>query len=253
MSGLSGKVAVITGAGQGIGRAYARAYAEAGISPVIVDIEKDKIDFVRREIKRDIGLDCLALLADITNQEDIEDVIEKSIDRNGLIDILINNAALFSSLTACTALDISTEEWRRVMDVNITGQFICAKSVLPHMIKQNWGRIINISSGTVTMGLTNLLHYVTSKAAVIGFTRSLAREVGEHNVTVNVILPGSTETEIERTTTTPELRRKIIDMQCIKRVETPEDLANFALFLASDDSGFITGQSIAVDGGLTHL
>ena len=253
MSGLSGKVAVITGAGQGIGRAYARAYAEAGISPVIVDIEKDKIDSVRREIKRDIGLDCLALRADITSQEDIEVVIEKSIDRHGRIDILINNAALFSSLTACPALDISTEEWRRVMDVNITGQFICAKSVLPHMIKQNWGRIINISSGTVTMGLTNLLHYVTSKAAVIGFTRSLAREVGEHNVTVNVILPGSTETEIERTTTTPELRRKIIDMQCIKRVETPEDLANFALFLASDDSGFITGQSIAVDGGLTHL
>ncbi len=254
MSGLSGgRVAVITGAGQGIGRAYARAYAEAGITPVIVDIERDKIDSVRREIKRDIGLDCLAVSADITNPEDIEDVIEKSMDRHGRIDILINNAALFSSLTACPALEISTEEWRRVIDVNVTGQFICVKSVLPHMIKQNWGRIINISSGTVTMGLTNLLHYVTSKAAVIGFTRSLAREVGEHNVTVNVILPGSTETEIERTTTSPELRRKIVDMQCIKRVETPDDLANFALFLASDESGFITGQSIAVDGGLTHL
>ena len=139
------------------------------------------------------------------------------------------------------------------MDVNITGQFICAQAVLPHMIKNNWGRIINISSGTVTMGLTNLLHYVTSKAAVIGFTRSLAREVGEHGITVNVILPGSTQTEIERTTTTPELRRKIVDMQCIKRVETPDDLASFALFLASEESGFITGQSIAVDGGLTHL
>ncbi|MEC7489779.1 MAG: glucose 1-dehydrogenase [Pseudomonadota bacterium] len=253
MSGSKGRVAIITGAGQGIGRAYARAYAKAGIIPVIVDVESDNIMAVQNEINQENDIQCLAIEADITNPNQILAVTEKTIKKHGRIDILVNNAALFSSLTASPALDITLEEWKRVMDVNITGQFICAQAVLPHMIKNNWGRIINISSGTVTMGLTNLLHYVTSKAAVIGFTRSLAREVGEHGITVNVILPGSTQTEIERTTTTPELRRKIVDMQCIKRVETPDDLANFALFLASGESGFITGQSIAVDGGLTHL
>ena len=253
MSGSKGRVAIITGAGQGIGRAYARAYARAGIIPVIVDVESDKLMAVQNEINQENDIQCLAIEADITNSNQISAVTEKTIKKHGRIDILVNNAALFSSLTSCPALDISLEEWKKVMDVNITGQFICAQAVLPHMIKNKWGRIINISSGTVTMGLTNLLHYVTSKAAVIGFTRSLAREVGEHGITVNVILPGSTQTEIERTTTTPELRRKIVDMQCIKRVETPDDLANFVLFLASEESGFITGQSIAVDGGLTHL
>lgn len=247
------RVAIITGAGQGIGRAYAYSYAGAGIIPVIVDIDAANIRSVANELKTEFGMDCLAIEADITNAEQISTVTGKAMDRHGRIDILLNNAALFSSLTACPALDISLEEWKRVMDVNITGQFICARSVLPHMINRKWGRIINISSGTVTLGLANLLHYVTSKAAVIGFTRALAREVGEHGITVNVILPGSTETEIERATTTPELRRQIVDMQCIKRVEMPDDLAKVALFLASDDSGFITGQSIAVDGGLTHL
>ena len=253
MSVSISKIAIITGAGQGIGRTYAHAYAKAGIIPVLIDIEAENIATVKDEIKRESNIECLSIKADITNPDQIASVTEETIDRYGRIDILLNNAALFSSLTACPALNISLEEWRRVMDVNITGQFICAQSVLPHMIERKWGRIINISSGTVTMGLANLLHYVTSKAAVIGFTRALAREVGEHGITVNVILPGSTQTEIERTTTTPELRRKIVDMQCIKRVETPEDLANFALFLASEESGFITGQSIAVDGGLTHL
>ena len=253
MSDVKGRVAIITGAGQGIGRAYAHTYAGAGIIPVIVDVDADNTQSVASEIEQEFGMACLALQADITDPDQIAAVTAKVIERHGRIDILINNAALFSALTACPALEISLDDWRRVMDVNITGQFICAQAVLPHMIERDWGRIINISSGTVTMGLGNLLHYVTSKAAMIGFTRSLAREVGEHGITVNVILPGSTQTEIERTTTTPELRRKIVDMQCIKRVETPNDLAKFALFLASDDSGFITGQSIAVDGGLTHL
>ena len=244
MSESISKIAIITGAGQGIGRTYAHAYAKAGIIPVLIDIEAENIATVKDEIKQESNIECLSIKADITNPDQIASVTEETIDRYGRIDILLNNAALFSSLTACPALNISLEEWRRVMDVNITGQFICAQSVLPHMIERKWGRIINISSGTVTMGLANLLHYVT---------RALAREVGEHGITVNVILPGSTQTEIERTTTTPELRRKIVDMQCIKRVETPQDLANFALFLASEESGFITGQSIAVDGGLTHL
>lgn len=253
MENLSKQVAIITGAGQGIGRAYAHSFAEAGKIPVVIDINGDNAQSVAKEITDKFDIECLAVETDITDTDQVSNATNKVIDQYGRVDVLLNNAALFSALTAQSALDMSINEWKRVMDVNITGQFIFTQSVLPHMINRHWGRIINISSGTVTMGLPNLLHYVTSKAAIIGFTRSLAREVGEHGVTVNVLLPGSTKTEIERATTTPELRRKIVDMQCIKRPETPNDLARVALFLASDDSAFITGQSIAVDGGLTHL
>tara|TARA_B100000686_G_scaffold314961_1_gene361444 strand:- start:130 stop:891 length:762 start_codon:yes stop_codon:yes gene_type:complete len=253
MESVTKQVVIITGAGQGIGRAYALSFAETGKIPVVVDINGDNARLVAKEITDTFAIECLAIEVDITDPDQVSKATNEVMDQYGRIDVLLNNAALFSSLTAQSALDMSVTEWKRVIDVNITGQFIFTQSVLPHMINRRWGRIINVSSGTVTMGLPNLLHYVTSKAAIIGFTRSLAREIGEHGITVNVLLPGSIKTEIERATTTPELRQKIVEMQCIKRTETPNDLAKVVLFLASDDSDFITGQSIAVDGGLTHL
>jgi 3-oxoacyl-[acyl-carrier protein] reductase len=136
--------------------------------------------------------------------------------------------------------------------VNVTGPFLCARAVLPAMRKARFGRIINMASGAVTMGRPNYLHYITSKAALAGMTRSMARELGADGITVNAILPGATFTEIERKTVTPEQKVRIVAQQCIQREETPNDLVGTMLFLASEGSAFLTGQSITVDGGATH-
>jgi 3-oxoacyl-[acyl-carrier protein] reductase len=147
--------------------------------------------------------------------------------------------------------ELPLEEWDRVMRVNVTGSFLCARAVIGPMRKAGWGRIINISSATVGMGRPNFLHYVTSNAAVVGMTRSMAREVGPHGITVNALMPGLTKTEVEFAG--DATFRSIVELQAIKRTETPEDLARVLLFLASPASGFITGQCIAVDGGTIHL
>jgi 3-oxoacyl-[acyl-carrier protein] reductase len=139
-----------------------------------------------------------------------------------------------------------------VLRVNVTGQMLCARAVLPAMRKARWGRIVNMASGAVTLGRPNYLHYITSKAALIGMTHSMARELGNDGITVNAILPGATFTEIERKTVTPEQKARIVAMQCIQRPETPDDLVGTMLFLASDASAFLTGQAITVDGGATH-
>jgi 3-oxoacyl-[acyl-carrier protein] reductase len=146
---------------------------------------------------------------------------------------------------------IPLEEWERVLRVNLTGPFLCARAVLPAMRRARWGRIINIASGAVRLGRPNYLHYIASKAALAGMSLSMARELGGDGITVNAILPGATFTEIERKTVTPEQKQCIVAMQCIPRPEVPEDLVGAVLFLASDASGFITGQSLNLDGGVT--
>jgi 3-oxoacyl-[acyl-carrier protein] reductase len=146
---------------------------------------------------------------------------------------------------------IPLEEWQRVLHVNLTGPFLCARAVLPAMRRAQWGRIINVASGAVRLGRPNYLHYIATKAALAGMSLSMAREVGKDGITVNAILPGATFTEIERKTVTPEQMERIVAMQCIPRPEVPEDLVGAALFLASDASRFVTGQSINLDGGVT--
>jgi 3-oxoacyl-[acyl-carrier protein] reductase len=170
----------------------------------------------------------------------------------GRIDILINNAAIFSTLEMRPFDQIPLAEWEEVIRVNLTGPFLCTRAVLPAMRRAKWGRIINMASGAVTLGRPNYLHYIASKAALAGMTGSMARELGPHGITVNAILPGATFTEIERKTVTPEQKAKIVAMQCIPRPEVPDDLVGIALFLASDASGFLTGQALTVDGGATH-
>src|SRR4029434_10386609 len=169
----------------------------------------------------------------------------------GRIDILINNAAIFSTLEMRPFDQIPLEEWEAVLRVNVTGAFLCARAVVGAMRRAKWGRIINMASGAVTLGRPNYLHYITSKAALEGMTRSMARELGADGITVNSILPGATFTEIERKTVTPQQKERIISMQCVPRAETPEDLVCAVLFLASEASSFVTGQSINLDGGVT--
>jgi NAD(P)-dependent dehydrogenase (short-subunit alcohol dehydrogenase family) len=248
---LNGRVAIITGAGQGIGRAFAKAFAAEGAIPIIAERNRERGEAVAAEIAA-AGGRARAITTDVADPDSVA-AMAKAVEAGfGRIDILINNAAIFSMLEMRPFDQIPLEEWEAVLRVNVTGAFLCARAVVGAMRRAGWGRIINMASGAVTLGRPNYLHYITSKAALDGMTRSLARELGAHGITVNAILPGATFTEIERKTVTPEQKARIIAMQCIPRPEGPEDLIGTALFLASDSASFLTGQALTVDGGATH-
>jgi len=248
--GLKDRVVIVTGAGQGIGRVFAKSFAMAGARAVIAEIDENKAAAVSKEIMQ-AGCESLAVATDVSDPASIDEMIELVEDEYGRIDVLINNAAIFSTLEMRPFDQIPLEEWEQVLRVNLTGPFLCARAVLPAMRREKWGRIINVGSGAVRLGRPNYLHYIASKAALAGMSLSMAHEVGADGITVNTILPGATFTEIERKTVTPEQKERIIAMQCVPRAETPEDLVGAVLFLASEASSFVTGQSINLDGGVT--
>jgi NAD(P)-dependent dehydrogenase (short-subunit alcohol dehydrogenase family) len=245
---LDGRVVVITGAGQGIGRATAKAMAEAGALPVIAEIDEAKGQSVAREI----GNRAMAVRTDVADPASLEAMVGAVLEAHGKIDVLINNAAIFSTLDMRPFWEIPLEEWDAVLRVNVTGCFLAARAVVETMRAAKFGRIVNFSSAAVAMGRPNYTHYTTSKAALIGMTRSMARELGPDGVTVNAIMPGATFTEIERKTVTPEQKAAILAAQSIPRPETPADLVGTLMFLASDASAFMTGQCLTVDGGLSY-
>ncbi len=249
---VAGRVAMITGAGQGIGRTYAIEFARAGARVAIVELDGEKAQAVAAEIAAEGGR-AIAVQADVGSPGSVRAALARINAELARVEILINNAALFTPLGRQSFDVIPPDEWDRVMRVNVTGGWLCASAVAAGMREAGWGRIINISSSTVPLGLPLFLHYVTSKAAVIGMTRAMARELGPHGVTVNCVLPGLTETEVDNPGRTEAMRSKVIDLQCVKRLEVPEDLVGALLFLASPASGFITGQSLAVDGGSAFL
>ncbi len=252
MDDLAGRVVVITGGGQGLGRAYAHAFADAGAIPVIAELNEGNGRTVAEELAKK-KQKALFVQTDVASDDSVQAMVAKADAAFGRIDVLVNNAAIFSTLQMRPFEEIPLDEWRRVLDVNITGSFLCARAVLPVMRRAHWGRIINVSSGTVTMGRPNYMHYVTSKAAVIGMARSMAREVGKYGINVNTVLPGATVTEVPRATVTDAQRQAIVGMQCIPRIEEMADLIGPVMFLASEASRFVTGQSLTVDGGVTHL
>jgi NAD(P)-dependent dehydrogenase (short-subunit alcohol dehydrogenase family) len=247
---LKDRVVIITGAGQGIGRVFAKAFAKAGSRVVIAEVNESKAEGVAEEILRENG-QVLAVTTDVADPASIEEMVDVVDDDWGRIDVLINNAGIFSTLEMRPFDQIPLDEWERVLRVNLTGPFLCAAAVLPTMRRAQWGRIINVASGAVRLGRPNYLHYIAAKAALAGMSLSMAREVGKDGITVNAILPGATFTEIERKTVTQEQKERIVAMQCIPRPEVPEDLVGAVLFLASDASRFVTGQSINLDGGVT--
>jgi NAD(P)-dependent dehydrogenase (short-subunit alcohol dehydrogenase family) len=249
---LRDRVAIITGAGQGIGRAFALAYAAAGAIAVVAELNEARARSVVEEIKA-FGGRALAVVTDIANPDSLSRMAETVAAEYGRIDILVNNAAIFSTLKMRPFEDIPLDEWRQVLEVNITGVMLSCRAVLPQMRARRWGRIINMSSGSVLMGRPNYLHYTTSKAALIGMTRSLARELGAAGITVNAIMPGAVFTEIPRETVNAAQTQIIVEAQCIHRPQVPDDLVGTVFFLSSEGSAFLTGQSIAVDGGLRHL
>ena len=247
------RVVLITGAGQGIGRELAWQFAAAGATAVIADVNTTNAKAVAAEIEAE-GCKAMPISVDVSDEESVASMASSALAEFGRIDVLINNASLFSSLAKRPFEQIQLAEWRRVMDVNITGVFLCARAVTEAMKRQGFGRIINISSDSVHRGTKNYLHYVTSKSALIGMSNSLARELGPHGITVNCIRPGTVETEVEEriASLTPEVRQRNIDLQCIPRTIVPSDLAGLAMFLCTPAASFVTGQTIACDGGYTH-
>jgi NAD(P)-dependent dehydrogenase (short-subunit alcohol dehydrogenase family) len=239
---LDGKVAIVTGAARGIGRAYCLAMAKEGAHIVAVDLMDTSP--VEAAVEK-FGVKGLALKADVSREEDTQRMAQETVEAFGRIDILINNAAVSPE----QPLDeITFADWRRVLSVNLDGVFLCTKAVIPQMKKQKGGRIINIASGTVFMSFANLTHYITAKAGVIGMTRALATELGDYGILVNAISPGLTQTE--RTAAVPdEIWDMQVSMQSVKRRGSPEDIVGAAIFFASDDAAFITGQTLSVCGG----
>lgn len=246
------RVVIITGAAQGLGRAYALAFAASGAAVMATDINAAALADVADAIKQ-AGGKVVSVVADIADELSVQSVIDTTLSAFGKIDILINNASIFSTITMRPFDEIPVAEWRQVMDVNITGSYLMARAVSAAMKANGWGRIVNVSSAAVTMGRPLYLHYITSKGAVIAMTRGLAKELGSHGITVNALLPGATETEVERATVTEQQKNAMLAMRSIKRVEVADDLIATVLFLCSEESEFLTGQSITVDGGLTHL
>ena len=250
--GVDGLVVVVTGAGQGIGREVARQFAAAGAIPVVADINIEAAEQVRKEIE-DRGGHALSVQVNVGDPDSVQVMVDRTVAELGKIDVLINNAAMFASLDKRKFEHIPYDEWNLVMRVNINGPFLCARAIAPIMRANGGGRIINIASDAVPKGVMNYMHYVTSKSAMIGFTNAMARELGEDNINVNCIRPGAVATEVDRAVNpTQTLRDTQIAQQCIKRGMLPTDLVGLMIFLCSPASGFITGQTIACDGGYTH-
>jgi NAD(P)-dependent dehydrogenase (short-subunit alcohol dehydrogenase family) len=235
MSGLDGKVAIVTGGAQGIGAAIAKGLEDAGATVVVADLHPPH------------G----GIRADVASEEDVARMVEETVARHGRVDVLVNNAGLYASLEMRAFTEIPLEEWNRVMEVNVASMFLTCRAVVPVMREQGGGAIVNISSGTPFRGVPFLLHYVTSKGAIVALTRALAKELGSDAIRVNCVAPGFTMSDGVKSH--PEVVEKLRDVsvaaRTIQRDQLPEDVVGAVVFLCTPAADFITGQTMVIDGG----
>ena len=244
MGALDGKVAVVTGAAQGIGRALAEGLAREGARIVVADLkgaEEAAASFA----------DGVGLTVDVADEASVQRLADETLERCGRIDVLVNNAGLYASLEMRPFTEIPLEEWNRVMEVNVASMFLTCRAVVPAMRAQGGGKIVNISSGTPFRGVPFLLHYVTSKGAIVAFTRALARELGKDDVLVNCVAPGFTMSDgvKEHPEVIEKLRDVSVSSRTIQRDQVPADVVGAVVYLAGPHSDFVTGQTIVIDGG----
>ena len=243
---LRDKVALVTGAATGIGESIAHLFASEGARVFVLDINATGAAAVVRAIQAEGG-EAFGHFCDVTRKETIQASVEAALAQFGRIDILINNAGIYPRRSF---LEMTEQEWDEMQAVNLKGVFHCTKLVVPHMVERRSGKIVNISSVTFFKGMANLSHYVATKGGVIGLTRSLAREMGPYNVYVNCVTPGAIEVEQEKKVATPEQMAAIVVQQSLQRRLQPIDVSRVCLFLSSELSDGMTGQTVNVDAGL---
>jgi NAD(P)-dependent dehydrogenase (short-subunit alcohol dehydrogenase family) len=244
MGTLDGKVAIVTGGAQGIGAAIADGLAAEGARIVVADLDRAEEAAGRYE-------DGIGLSVDVADEAAAQRMVDETLERCGALDVLVNNAGLYASLAMRPFTEIPLDEWRRVMDVNVASMFLTCRAAVPVMRERGGGAIVNISSGTPFRGVPFLLHYVTSKGAIVAFTRALAKELGKDGVRVNCVAPGFTMSTgvLEHPEVVEKLRDVSVSSRTIQRDQEPEDVVGAAVYLAGPAASFVTGQTIVIDGG----
>lgn len=247
---LAGRVVVVTGAGHGLGAAYAERLAAEGASVAVAELDGDAGAAVAERIAA-AGLEAMAVTTDVADPASVDAMAAAVLERYGRIDVLVNNAAIFATVPMSRVPfdQIPVEEWDAMMAVNLRGTWLASRAVIPAMRARGYGKILNVSSGTALKGSASRIHYVTSKAGILGFTKTLAREVGPAGITVNCVAPGSTLSEEYPDDGVLAMRASAAADRALRRVERPGDLVGAVVFFASPDSDFITGQTLVVDGG----
>lgn len=243
MQRLDGKVAIVTGSAQGIGEGIAHRFAQEGAKVVICDINEELVTKVAQDINNQQG-NAIGIVTDITNATSVGELIDKVIKEYGTVDILVNNAGINRDVMLHK---MSDEQWKMVLNVNLTGTFNCCRAVAPIMREKNYGKIINISSAA-RFGNAGQVNYSATKAGIVGITRALAKEMGPKSVNVNAVAPGFIKSAMSAAVA-PEVINERLKMTPMRRMGTAEEIANTCLFLASDEAAYITGQVIHVDGG----